>query len=505
MDRQTKMYSFAQVTCSTARDVIHRFQSNGAVVDVGRAVDIVQRMRKYECPIGFRFWKRLHMTPAESYEGLAAHTGVPAAILRDHVEILGVFRRDYPPEATVALHEVQKWYTTERYTDCFGGGLAAPGMPVLPATFTPHEDVTRVFFDPIVTCLVIAEMVRLSSCSLVVPVELATPSVPCGAVLDVVSAELCVHNAYRVEHRIRTPVFQEGDGKLTIPFPVKHKAGDATFTTKSTVLRVMVKMPDGSLASVLVNPWDGVTHFPRFAWADPDPSGMDVIPADSAEVLKYAKVVEDDIRACWGVVLNPVSYPAAPSMWDALAEMSSSVVFMGTMHDFASMFATQGLPHVSRELCMDLVRFTLQHHVAHMVARGSMAGMSHAAGTVSVTYGPCGDYAVVYTTALVKVGVRYRLVHVAMIANNDERLHDFFRAHWDPATQWVDESFFLIAATRASRMSPLYLIPIPMDRVFYRDPHLCGMLAKPTSWRLAGCNCVMCSRRRRARVYLKET
>jgi hypothetical protein len=153
------------------------------------------------------------------------------------------------------------------------------------------------------------------------------------------------------------------------------------------------------------------------------------------------------------------------------------------------------MPSIDRRTCIDLVRATCESHVAHMAARSIATGCGeHTIGTVTVAYGPMGTHAILYVSAVTKIGTRIRMSHLAIISDYPSEFREFLREHWKDT--WIDENKFLLAATSILRASgPVHLIPVPCARQYYRDTFTASYISKK-QWRLAGCGCEYCMHRR---------
>lgn len=490
--QKPEMYAFGTCAYSMARDIAVRFQHD-APIDMVRAFDLLYNMRRYECSPLFRMWKRVHsMEMTEVFDGLSENLRIPVPVLQKHLDVVGVFVRESPPDTVLSRLDYDTWLEQNHYTDAFVGAIATD-CPERPPTFPDDDasDHTEMFFDTGLGCLAMLQLVDSDDVPMVLPV-------PEGAGLGVVKSAQMLMARWRIRSspKLKIPVFVEGT-KLALPIS-GHYADPEHMTTKITMLTVTVELEGSRTETYVVNPWSKVTQTPRVVKrSEFDMEVIDELGVSSVQLLRYTSTIEENLRLCWTSMLNAPFYSAVPSPWDAISDLCRGVILCGTIHEFQCGFTNMEMPALDRRTCMDLVRATCESHVAHMAARSVATGCGeHAIGTVTVAYGPMGSHAVLYISSITKIGVRIRMSHVAIVSDNPVEFREFLRANWKDT--WIDELKFLTAASNILRTSgPVHLVPVPGARPYYRDTFTASYISKKL-WRLVGCGCDYCMPRRPA-------
>lgn len=318
------------------------------------------------------------------------------------------------------------------------------------------------------------------------------------------------------EHKMDTYLFvQETIETLAIPFKLERDPDTDTFWVRVFMLEVTVTIGGGDASAfvdkLVVNPWNLFLKAPLFVWRSlmhTDLPNVEVIKSyecvDSSEAQTLTvPVLEVNIRDSWHVS-EPQHFPERPRTAAMASNFSTGVVWCMDMPDYPEAITERSqiqlgspeVPFFTRDTLLSLIRSTRERHVAHMLSRGdkfvTSAGTTY--GHVSCTYGPAADIFVMYVTTCYKVGIHYRIGHVAMVTRDVERTRAFFERHLLPDRRWIQEDIFLALATRACRLctsTNLLLPPIPVGRVLFQDEYTTACIHKGT-WKLAGCGCVPC-------------
>lgn len=485
------MFVFGTYAYSLARDIAVRFP-HGTDIDLSRAFDLMYRMRRYECPPLFRLWKRDHT--AQPFEEMSRNMRVPVPVLQDHFDIVGVFKRESPPDTVLSRLDYDTWLDQQGYTDAFGGVIKTD-CPERPPTFPDGEDHTELFFDPGIACLAMLQLIESGDVHVVLRVPEGTFTVASARLLAV---KWRLKNT--PEHpKLKIPVFLESS-TVTVPISGHYNADvdPENIYMKIILLEVTVETADGSPAVYVVNPWSRVTQTERITRKE-DFRGdvIDELNSSSVQLLRYTSNIEENIRLCWTVLANAPFYTSIPSPWDAISDICRGVILVGTIRDFKCGFTNVEMPQIERRTCIDLVRSTCEYHIAHMAARSVATGAGeHATGTVTVAYGPMGTHAILYASAVTKIGTRIRISHIAIVSDYPSEFREFLHENWKDT--WIDETKFLLAASGVLRASgPVHLVPVPCARQYYRDTFTASYVSK-TQWRLLGCGCAYCMPRRPA-------
>jgi hypothetical protein len=489
------MFVFGTYASSLARDIAVRFP-HGVNIDLSRAFDLMYRMRRYECPPLFRLWKRERSVDVTSaFEQMSINMRVPVPILRKHFDIVGIFKREFPPGTVLSRLDYDTWLDQQNYTDAFGSVIVTD-CPERPPTFSSDEDHTEVFFDPSVACISMLQLVESAELSIVLRTREGTFPVKSSRMLAV---------KWRLKHtpehpKLQIPVFLESS-TITVPISGYYNADTDSEHLYTNIMMTLVtlEMPDGSSVEYVVNPWSRVTRTERIVKKENFVGGeiIDELSSTSVQLLRYTSKIEENIRLCWTALANAPYYTAIPSPWEAISDLCRGVILFGTVRDFKRGFTSLEMPSIERRTCIDLMRATCEYHVAHMAARSIATGSGEQAiGTVTVAYGPVGTHAILYASAVTTIGTRIRMSHIAIVSDNPTEFCEFLRENWKDT--WIDETRFLLAASGILRASePVHLIPIPCTRQYYRDTFTASYVCK-SQWRMLGCGCMYCMQRRPA-------
>ncbi len=325
------------------------------------------------------------------------------------------------------------------------------------------------------------------------------------------------------EDRFKTPLFvQESLETLALPFVIRSEPvasgspeGDegvepeTRLYIETFLLEVRVTLSDGFEDVVVIHPWASLfgPRSKKFAWKSlmsvdmPNVKYIHAFTYGSSDgVSLFIPRLEANIRDVWGMADARQSIER-PGVTVVMSDFSSRFVWCMDIPDANPdvqtpaqiKFKPPEAPFIHRELLMDLVRSTAEHHVAHVIQRGD-AGATHVSGTnvwgwSSVTYGPRDDFLMVYVSVVYKVGAHHRCGHVVMVSRDPERTRTFLSNYWKR-----HEDVLVALASRACKLclaNSLFVPPIPVGRVTFRDEYS-PILIKKNRAKLAGCICKMC-------------
>lgn len=314
--------------------------------------------------------------------------------------------------------------------------------------------------------------------------------------------------------KIDTYLFvQETIETLAIPFKLERDPETDTFWLRVFMLEVTVSPNDGGefTDKLVVNPWYLFLKSQLFVWRslmETDLPNVAVLHShgcvDSSEA-QTATIpgMEINLRDSWHVS-EPQHFTERPRTAAMASNFSTGVVWCMDMPDYPEAITDRSqiqltspeVPFFTRDTLLSLIRCTRERHLAHMLSRGDKFVVSTGTtyGHVSCTYGPAADILVLYVTTCYKVGIHYRIGHIAMVTRDVERARAFIERHLLPDRRWIQEDIFLALATRACRLctsTNLFLSPIPVGRVLFQDEYTTACIHKGT-WKLAGCGCIPC-------------
>lgn len=514
-------------------------QHNGkASVDLVQIEQYIQDTRRIETPVWFwRCRDRSADIPRE--EWLVGKMSCNHSDVRRFLDFTHILERQVVPHDKVSVSSTYEYFRTTGLTEEY---------------FRKNPHVFDSFFIPSLVCVVLAEAIEHPRvpCTIHIPEYMRVQKGLTGRCLKVVKTVLtdCVdavsdghsppsleHQLPEVtdrlsinaptmvmakvylssEHKLKTPLFvQNSMETLAVPFNIRTEGPEGTEGTErrlyieTFLLEVTVELADGFTDTLVIHPWASFfgRRSKKFAWKSlmavdmPNVKYVNAFTYGSSDgVSLFIPQLEMNIRDVWGMADARQSIER-PVFTAVMSDFSNRFVWCMDIPDADPDVQTPAqihfkppeAPFVTRELLLDLVRSTAEYHVTHVIQRADtgavhVPGGSNVWGWSTVTYGPRDDFLMVYVSVVYRVGAHHRCGHVVFVSRDPEKCRVFLRNYWKR-----HEHVLVALASRACKLclaNALFVPPIPVGRVTFRDEYLPIMIKKNRA-KIAGCICDAC-------------
>lgn len=472
-----------------------------ATINISDAIECVYDIRFHEAPICFslsRVYSRGHEEIIASLH--KSYSYLSEEVLLKCVRVHTSYVNMYPPPNVVTQTQKRFWSEHESASAEF---LQQARKNYL------------VFFDPLVTCVVMSQLISSTSMS-IKPTEKMIQSRPLFQLdktseFNIKSAAILLGKwELSKEHPLEVcPFYDGGKLQLTYPFPLFPSENEETCVMPLAVMLLFVERlgADGKLQQeeMILNPWNVILNDQDIEWkTEWDPLNKfdvqeviidtlfhaDISPPSL--LMKYSTSLEKNIYLCWGHGGN-VSHPSLPSIGQFVDHFCNT-------HIICTDIPTGRIPVApnaavfTRKHMVDIIRATAESHICHSLVRREETEHLPANASISIIPSPSGEEVIMYISITYKLGASFKTSHVAILSDNPEAFQTMLASHWDTVHNWVDDTYFFqyaLTVARAITSFTTNLPPIPVGRVFFHD-HVLTHSVEKKQWKLGGCGCFHC-------------
>lgn len=332
------------------------------------------------------------------------------------------------------------------------------------------------FYDAFVTCTILCEFMGLCQ-------KNGKRIIYNGVEFPLTQIETVI-GTYMIESPLECYSFYDSVSKMmNFPFSIEYsKTEDETCGIRTSVVRINNEH--------IVNPWNFFLHEHSSNFRMVENFEITNIQAMS----KHVTEAERSLRTCW--MIEPTQFLNEPPGNTKIANMVSlsfiACIGIPKHEEFQN---TMGIPSIfyedsiRRSELLSLVSSTVEKHIFHILSRNGSTN------EVTVSVMAEGEYRMIYSTVLMRLGTRYEVCTICVVSKNFVEFQQFLQQN-TLSSGAIDENYFSLLATIVHRnfnSGNLVVQPIPTKRCFYHDPYVSLV---PSMWTLSGCMCESCVSKR---------
>ena len=305
-----------------------------------------------------------------------------------------------------------------------------------------------------------------------------------------------VHCDYIIPDNFECCLFLDAQDNYGLPISVAYSTiydNEFKFLVKITLLRIEYDDEVDEVNIEYFNPWlPFLTNGENLNYSlgsELDTSLYKIVEIFTVDNLialgRFVPHIEENILNCWTIKNSKFYSESPPTQTIALDFVNSYAccinLFNGTTFEDPK--------KLTRFEILNLVRETSEKHLCHILSRTKFTN------TVSIIH-TSNDYYLIYVTTVVKIGVRYRMIHCILISNNQDEFYNYLQTNWNNDINWIDETYFLNMSIRLARLPISDILvnkctPVPISRIFIKNSQANELITNGL-WKLPNCNCLQC-------------